>query len=461
MTAEAPERPSRPRPTRRGPADLPFSFDVPALAEAAAAEHGEPEWLRETRATAAVRYDALPIEANQLYTPYVDLRAAELAAARPYVASRDIAATTGALEDADVLVEVDEDRVVRLELSPEAAAAGVIVETFAQALARDPDGFRRALEAGPGLPEDKLGQLTAAAWSQGLRIDLPDGARLARPILLRGLAGAPDRALFTRTLVTLGRGARAALVEELMPASDLADGGGQSLYGGSTELLLGDEAQLDLASIQEFGPRQVAFQHRVARLGEAATLRWALGQLGGRLVRSRVDNVLAGDRSTVEQVEIVFGSGEQLFDLTSYTRHVGRDTTGNLLAKGALLEGARSFMKGLITIERSAVGTDSFLGEFGMNLSKKARAVAIPSLEIDQPDCRRAAHSSSVGPIDETQLFYLESRGIPPDEARKFIVLGFLEPVVARVSHPAAQERLRERLEAKWDAGRAGRGVAA
>jgi Fe-S cluster assembly protein SufD len=96
-----------------------------------------------------------------------------------------------------------------------------------------------------------------------------------------------------------------------------------------------------------------------------------------------------------------------------------------------------------------------------MNLSKRARAVAIPSLEIDQPDCRRAAHSSSVGPIDETQLFYLESRGIPPDEARKFIVLGFLEPVVARVGHPAAQERLRERLEAKWQAGRVGRGAAA
>ena len=59
-------------------------------------------------------------------------------------------------------------------------------------------------------------------------------------------------------------------------------------------------------------------------------------------------------------------------------------------------------------------------------------------------------HSSSVGPIDETQLFYLESRGIPPDEARKFIVLGFLEPVVARVPLADAQDRLREALEAKW-----------
>ena len=170
-------------------------------------------------------------------------------------------------------------------------------------------------------------------------------------------------------------------------------------------------------------------------------------------MRSRVDNRLEGDRSSVEQVEIVFGGADQVFDLTSYTRHVGRDTTGNLLSKGALMDKARSYMKGMIVIDRSAVGTDSFLGEFGMNLSKSTRSVAIPSLEIDQPDCRRAAHASSVGPIDETQLFYLESRGIPPDEARKFIVLGFLEPVVARVPLVDAQDRLRELLEAKWEAG--------
>ena len=65
------------------------------------------------------------------------------------------------------------------------------------------------------------------------------------------------------------------------------------------------------------------------------------------------------------------------------------------------MDKARSYLKGLIQIEKTAIGTDSYLGEFGMNLSKSARAVAIPSLEIDQPDCRRAAHASSVGPIDE------------------------------------------------------------
>jgi Fe-S cluster assembly protein SufD len=109
-------------------------------------------------------------------------------------------------------------------------------------------------------------------------------------------------------------------------------------------------------------------------------------------------------------------------------------------------------MKGLATIELSAHGTDSFLGEFAMLLSKRARSVAIPSLEIDQPDCRRVAHASSVGPIDESQVFYLESRGLEREEARKAIALGYLEPVVARVPLLAAQERLRELLEARWDA---------
>jgi Fe-S cluster assembly scaffold protein SufB len=219
------------------------------------------------------------------------------------------------------------------------------------------------------------------------------------------------------------------------------------------EVVLGRDAKLSVSSLQELPASTVAFQHRHAVIGEGAALHWAVAQLGSRLVRSRVDNVLAGDRSKVEQVEIVFGGEDQLFDLTSYTRHIGRDTTGNLLSKGALMDRAKSFMKGMIVIEKSAVGTDSYLGEFGMNLSKATRSVAIPSLEIDQPDCRRAAHASSVGPIDETQLFYLESRGIPPDEARKFIVLGFLEPVVARVPLVEAQDRLRERLDAKWEVG--------
>jgi Fe-S cluster assembly scaffold protein SufB len=450
--APAPSPQVRPsRAPRQAPGDLTFELD-PAYVEARASH--EPDWLAAARRAAFARFQALPVEGNRLYTTYLDLRLAQLEDVTPWprpatkttpdqAVSRP-AGTAG-------LASLAEDRVEALDLAPEALAAGVILETLAGVGGRDPLLARRLLADPAALPaDDKLAQLTLAGWNQGIVLHVPAGVRLADPIVLRWRAGAPGHALLTRTIVDLGAGASATILEEMEASSPTPDGAAQALFSGSLELHLGPGSELAVASIQDLPANTVAFQQRQADIGEGASLHWALAQLGGRLVRSRVDNHLTGDRSSVEQVEIVFGDAAQLFDLTSFTTHIGRNTTGNLLSKGALKDAARTFMKGLITIEKSAVGTDSFLGEFGMNLSKAARAVAIPSLEIDQPDCRRAAHSSSVGPIDETQLFYLESRGIDPDEARKFIVLGFLEPVVARVPLADAQERLRELLEAKW-----------
>jgi Fe-S cluster assembly scaffold protein SufB len=420
----------------------------------------EPEWLAADRRVALARSRELPIEPNQLYTTYLDLRLADLAEVTPYDSPATAPAGGELPEGAAGLAELREDGVAAMVLDEPARQAGITLETLGAFVRRDPATARRlVVDAGLLPTDDPLAFLTRAGWNQGIVLRIPAGVRLERPVVLRTAVGAPGRGLLTRTIVELGDGAAASIVEELIGSEDVGvdghagGGGGQAFLTGTTEAIVGRDASLAIASLQELPPNVVCFQHRASTVGEGSDLRWALAQLGGRLVRSRVDNRLAGDRSSVQQVEIVFGAGDQLFDLTSYTRHVGRDTTGDLLSKGALLDSARSYMKGLITIEKSANGTDSFLGEFGMNLSRKARAVAIPSLEIDQPDCRRAAHSSSVGPIDETQLFYLESRGIGPDEARKFIVLGFLEPVVARVPLPEAQERLRELLEAKWGSG--------
>ena len=447
-TAAAPAARAR----RASPEDLSYRLDT-ALVERRAAQ--EPDWLSADRRAASEAFAALPTEPNRLYTPYVDLRSATLADVRAYEepqgAPADVSARPG--EGLAALARFEEDRVAVVAIDAAARDAGVVVEPLGAIIGRDPGLARRLLTDAASLPEDdKLAQLSRAAWNQGVVVRVPAGVVLDSPIVLRWVVGAAGRALHARTIVELGEGAEASLVEELVASPSLTPGG-QALFTNTTEIRLEAHARLAMASLQELGPDQVVFQQRRAHIGEGADLHWALAQLGGQLVRSRVDNVLAGDRSTVEQVEIVFAAGSQLHDLTSYTRHVGRDTTGELMSKGALMDKARSYMKGMITIERTAVGTDSFLGEFGMNLSRSARAVAIPSLEIDQPDCRRAAHSSSVGPIDESQLFYLESRGIPPDEARKFIVLGFLEPVVARVPLEDARERLRDALEAKWAAG--------
>jgi Fe-S cluster assembly protein SufB len=254
----------------------------------------------------------------------------------------------------------------------------------------------------------------------------------------------------SRTVICLGEGAQATVLEEQVPTDDTPAHGGQSMWWGTTEVHLAAGSSLDFAAQQDFGQSTLAFVNRHATLGRDAQLRWALASVGGLIHKSRIDNRLVGRGSSVQQVEIGFGGGSQLFDLTSYTRHIGEDTTGDLLSKGVFMDRSRGYFKGLIDIERTARGTDSFLGEFAMLLTKKARSVTIPSLEIDQPDVRRASHSSSVGPIDEVQLFYLMSRGLPRDLARKFIVMGFLEPVVARIPLAEAQDRLRRLLEQKW-----------
>ena len=441
MTAPAASPASRPRPARRALDDLGLTIDPATLGRG-----DEPAWLTTDRAAAFEAYTALPAESNLLYSTYIDLRAAQLGDAR-LVTDAATATETSLPDDADAIIAIDEGERVAIAMSPTAVAAGVRVSEGVT------DADRTSL-LGTSLPAtDKFAQLTRAAWSRLVVIDVPAGVVLDKPIIVRWALGAADRALITRTIVRLGDGAGASIVEELVASAAAAAATRQAFFAGTTEVALGTGASLRIASLQELPTNVIAIQHRVAEIGEAATLQWALAQLGGRLVRARSDNRLAGDRSSVEQVEILFGSEDQLFDLTSYTTHVGRDTTGDLLSKGALLDKARTYLKGLIIIEKTAIGTDSFLGEFGMNLSKQARSVAIPSLEIDQPDCRRAMHSSSVGPIDETQLFYLESRGIPSDEARKFIVLGFLEPVVARVPLASAQQHLRDLLEAKWAAG--------
>jgi Fe-S cluster assembly scaffold protein SufB len=439
---------ARPRPARRALDELSLPVDASLLEGFAA---GEPDWLTADRRAAFDAWSSLPGESNLLYTPYIDLRAAQLDEAHIVVRlAPDGASSEGLPADVAGLIEVTDGRLSTVALSAGARDAGVVVRS----LLDDLDAVRDELTDVTAIAaSDKFAQLTRAAWSQGVLVDVPAGAVIDRPIVVRWAVGSVGQALFTRTIVRVGDGASATVVEEFVAGPHADPTAAQSLFAGTMEVHLGAGAALQVASLQELPTNVVAFEHRAADIGEGASLQWALAQLGGRLVRSRVDNRLVGDRSSVKQVEIVFGSDEQLFDLSSFTTHIGKDTTGDLLSKAALLEKSRTYLKGLITIERSANGTDSFLGEFGMNLSKAARSVAIPSLEIDQPDCRRAMHSSSVGPIDETQLFYLESRGIPPDEARKFIVLGFLEPVVARVPLASAQDRLRELLEEKWIAG--------
>ncbi|HYI21110.1 MAG TPA: SufD family Fe-S cluster assembly protein [Candidatus Limnocylindrales bacterium] len=413
----------------------------------------EPKWLLEDRLDAYAKYAELPIETNNLFTLYVDLRAARWVELETYRETGDSPQVSEVVpEGAAALIEVAENKVVARAMSAETRAAGVVIDTFANVLRERPELLRDVIEGGASLPtDDKFAQFARSHSALGLLIHVPRNVALEQPIVVRWTAGQPGKGLVSRTVISLGENASARILEEQVPTnSDALDGAAQSLWWGTAEVKLDRGANLSFAGQQDFGQQTLAIVNRHATLAQDAQLRWALASVGAELHKSRIDNRLVGRGSGVNQVEIGFGDGRQLFDLTSYTRHIGPDTTGDLLSKGVFLDRARGYFKGMIEIQRAAKGTDSFLGEFAMLMTKQARSVTIPSLEIDQPDVRRASHASSVGPIDETEIFYLMSRGLPRDVARKFIVMGFLEPVVARIPLPEAQDRLRRLLEQKW-----------
>ena len=136
-----------------------------------------------------------------------------------------------------------------------------------------------------------------------------------------------------------------------------------------------------------------------------------------------------------------------------YLFHKGRDTRGDVLYKGALQgAGARSVWIGDVLIGPDAVGTDSYEANRNLVLTDGARAESIPNLEIETGDIRGAGHASATGRFDDEQLFYLQSRGISEDEARRLVVIGFLSDIVQRIGIPALEAELHAAIEVELKA---------
>ena len=153
--------------------------------------------------------------------------------------------------------------------------------------------------------------------------------------------------------------------------------------------------------------------------------------LGGDYARVRTDSVLQGPGGDSELLAAYFGSGDQMHDLRTVQQHAAPKTRSDLLFKGAVAERARSVYSGLIRVEKGAKGTNAFQTNRNLVLSEGAQAYSVPNLEIEDNDVR-CSHASAVGPIDEPELFYLESRGVPPHVAERLIALGFMDDVLGR-----------------------------
>jgi len=174
---------------------------------------------------------------------------------------------------------------------------------------------------------------------------------------------------------------------------------------------------------------------QVARVGQQGTLVASLVALGGDYTRVRTDCRLEGRGASGDLLAAYFGEDTQTLDFRTFQDHRAPDTQSDLLFKGAVSGKSRSIYTGLITVRPEARGTNAFQTNRNLKLSDEAWAESVPNLEIENNDVH-CSHASTVGPIDEEQRFYLESRGVPPLMAERLVVAGFFADVLSRMPAP-------------------------
>ncbi|WP_417281511.1 Fe-S cluster assembly protein SufD [Agromyces aurantiacus] len=298
---------------------------------------------------------------------------------------------------------------------------------------RDDERIGRA-----GTPEDRA---SANAWSsfvEALLVSVSGEEAKAVTVTRSGLGTAPRAA---HTVIEAAPNSRALVVLR---------GTGDARLAENVEILVGEGANLTVVSLQEWTDDSVHLASHFARIGRDAKLKHIVVSLGGKVVRVNPSTHLAEQGGDVEALGLYFSDAGQHLEQQVFVHHDAPHTRSRVTYKGALQgEGARSVWIGDVLIGNAATGTDSYEQNRNLVLTDGTRADSVPNLEIETGDIEGAGHASATGRFDDEQLFYLQARGIPEDEARRLVVRGFLAEVVQQIGDAELEERLMAALEAE------------
>lgn len=405
-------------------------------ADAAAALPG-PDWLRARRAAAVARFTAtaLPSAEEEVWR-YSRIAELDLDRYRPAVPDGSAGNVPAELQP--VLDAIGEWSVLVLVRD---GGAMTVIDA----------GERVSLEAREDLLDatggeaDAFTALNEAFVHEPVFVTVPSGAFVERPIVILHWIEGDGVAVLPRTIVEAGRGSEATVIEVL--ASPDVD----AVVAPVVELQLAEAANLRYVGIQNLGRRVWQVGYHTSRVARDATLHSANVVLGGDYARVRTDSKLVGQGANSNLLAVYFGDGDQMHDFRTLQDHEGPKSTSDLLFKGAVAGHAQSVYSGLIRVRKGAAGTNAFQTNRNLVLAEGAHADSVPNLEIEENDVR-CSHASAVGPIDEDQRYYLESRGVPPSVADRLIVLGFFDEILDRVPVAGLRELVRGAVARKLEA---------
>lgn len=337
-------------------------------------------------------------------------------------------------------VVVHDGSVVAARLDEHLVAAGVFVGRAVD----HPEGVD-ALGSVIGVGPDVFTTRNDARSTDPLLVHVPRGVVVDAPIVIVDWISSADVAVHPRLVVRMGENAEATVVE-WRGSEDVA-----ALSIPVMELDVARAARLRHAVVQDRGPRVWELATASARVDVDGSVSVVQVGLGCDYGRSRVDCRLLGRGASGDLDAVYFATREQTLDYRTFQLHDAPDTTSNLLFKGAVDDDARSVYTGLIRVEREARGTNAFQTNRNLKLSDRAWAESVPNLEIETNDVR-CSHASTVGPIDEDQRFYLESRGVPTEIAERLIVAGFFDEVLERLPVASVADLVTAAIARRLDA---------
>ena len=295
-------------------------------------------------------------------------------------------------------------------------------------------------------PVDRIAAIAAQRTGEAVYLNVPAEAVIAEPIVFTATgSGGPAAESF---IADFGRHSRATLVLHFE---------GSAQYAAKYDFRVADGAEINLVYVNDWAEDTVHGAQISVQVGRDAHVRTIHTSLGGKAIRIAERASFAGPGGSVEQFGLYFVNGGQHVEHRMFVDHNEPHTKSNVDYRGALQgKGAHSVWIGDVLIRKVAKQIETYESNKNLVLTDGCQADSVPNLEIETGEIAGAGHSSTTGRFDDNQLFYLMSRGITEDEARRLIVHGFFNDIIRRIGVPAIEQRLLAQVERELELGHGG-----
>jgi Fe-S cluster assembly protein SufD len=344
------------------------------------------------------------------------------------------------------LIFAGDQLIERNVVSDDLKKRGVVFQPLERAMIEHADLFRKHFMSQPAvLGSAKFAALHKALVSNGTFLFVPRGVEIEQPIEIFHWLRGEGVSVFPHLLLITDELAKVTVVEHFRSCDARATG----FACGVNDLIAGPGAKVTYVCAQNWGENVVALQMNTTTVDHEASAMSLNLNLGSRYSRFESLSRLVGEGGRSDLLAVAVATNEQEFDARTLQDHISPHTASDLLYKNALDDRARCTFGGLIRVEPHAHFTDAYQKVRNLLLSDDSEANSMPGLEI-LADNVRCTHGATSGQINEDEMFYLHSRGIPTKVAQRLIVTGFLNEVIQRLDQPSISDYLRGLIDQKF-----------